>query len=543
VVPSTVLTDRLLAHGSGASSSGGSRWRWASEWFRRVLDVLRGLSSESRDALLYGCSALFAGIISFAVSIPLYRQWGRMAVGPYALAAVLMILVARRVADRSAGHELEPIDGPASESAAPATISAGAQSGRPTPRPRVGRAGDRSKAARVIAFMIVLLGATVLPLTAEVIWRTEGNAALHVQPEVTVVERAGVRAAHGMDPYRLVDRGGHILIHQDAEPTYELYYPYLPGMVLFGVLSGSKVGAGLSDARIQFLAFSALIALLALSRLPPRTDARFRSLQVMTALPTAALPLATGGDDMPVVALMLLGLVALQRRRPVLAGLALGAASSLKSTAWPLVVIALWAAYDLRRQRAVGRYSLGVVAVVVPVVVPVALRNPSAFIDNVIRFPLGLAGVSSPAASALPGHILISVVPGIHRAYVVLAGAVGAVVLVRHMIRRPPRNSAEVARLTGWVMLIAILLAPATRVGYLLYPINLFVWAWMLSRAADPAVATDGQLPPNSGSTPPYTRRREPPAVQLSSDCSNSWRENGVIPAEVVGDTTTPTSQ
>jgi hypothetical protein len=35
-------------------------------------------------------------------------------------------------------------------------------------------------------------------------------------------------------------------------------------------------------------------------------------------------------------------------------------------------------------------------------------------------------------------------------------------------------------------MLIAILLAPATRVGYLLYPIDLFVWAWMLRHAEDP---------------------------------------------------------
>ncbi len=256
---------------------------------------------------------------------------------------------------------------------------------------------------------------------------------------------------------------------------------------------------------------------------------------------------------MPVVALMLLGLVALQRRRPVLAGLALGAASSLKFTAWPLVVMALWAAYDLRTRRAIGRYAVGVVAVVVPVVVPVALRNPSAFIDNVVRFPLGLAGVSSPAASALPGHILISIFPALHRPYVAVAGVAGVVVLVRHLIRRPPRDSAEVASLTGWVMLIAILLAPATRVGYLLYPINLFVWAWMLRRSTDPAVPGEARPEADTGSTQtavpwPSTLATSPPGtgpmVQpgadqlLSSDSSNSWRENGVIPAEVVGDTT-----
>ena len=70
----------------------------------------------------------------------------------------------------------------------------------------------------------------------------------------------------------------------------------------------------------------------------------------------------------------------------------------------------------------------------------------------------------------------------------VVVGLVGGAVLVRHLIRRSPRATPPaVATLTGWVMLIAILLAPATRVGYLLYPINLFVWAWMLRQADDPA--------------------------------------------------------
>jgi hypothetical protein len=41
-------------------------------------------------------------------------------------------------------------------------------------------------------------------------------------------------------------------------------------------------------------------------------------------------------------------------------------------------------------------------------------------------------------------------------------------------------------------MLFGIVFAPATRVGYLLYPVNLFVWAWMLGRADDPAMVTDG---------------------------------------------------
>ena len=448
-------------------------WRSVAAW-------LRGLTADQRDAFLYGTSALFAGVTALAMSIPLYREWGRLAVGPYVVGTVWMLVVARR---RAAAARSSP-DGSVN--------------------------GRAWKVARLAAFLIVLLGATVVPLALEVVWASEGNAALHVQPEVLVVERAGVRAAHGQDPYQVVDRNGHILIRQNAIPVYELYYPYLPGMVVFGFSSGSKVEARLTDARIQFLVFTVIVALVALSRMRPSTDARTRSFQALTALPTAALPLATGGDDMPVVALMLLGLVALQRRRPVLAGLALGAASTLKFTAWPVVLFALFAVTDLQGRRAVGRYALSVAALVVPVVFPVAIHNPSAFIDNVVRFPLGLAGVASPAASALPGHVLVSLVPAIHRPYVLVAGVLGLAFLARYLTRKPPRDAAAVARVTGWVMLVAILLAPATRVGYLLYPINLFLWAWMFRCSDDPAIA-EGD-PPDGGSD----------AGQLPSGVSNT---------------------
>jgi hypothetical protein len=467
VVPSTVLTDRPRPQRGDPSGTGAPRWARIPAPVHRALGALGDLSPAWRDTFLYSCSAVFAALAAVAMGIPLYRQWGQLAVGPYAAAAVLMAVVAWRMgAARSRGRR----GGPA-------------------------RPAGWWRAARVAAFLIVLFGALLVPLALEVTWASEGNAALHVQPEVLVVERAGVRAAHGKDPYQVVDRDGHIVIHQTAVPTYELYYPYLPGMVIFGFSSVSKDEARLTDARIQFLFFTVLVGLFALSRLRPPTDARFRSLQILTVLPTAALPLATGGDDMPVVALMLLGLVALQRRRPVLAGLALGAASSLKFTAWPLAVLGLWAAYDLGLHRRIGHYLLGLVAIMGPVVLPVALRNPSAFVDNVIRFPLGLAGVSSPAASALPGHLLVSAYPGAHKAYVVVVGVVGVAILIRHLVKRPPHDAAGVATLAGWVMLIAIVLAPATRVGYLLYPINLFVWAWMLRRAADPALASSGDAP------------------------------------------------
>ena len=448
------------------------------------MGIVRSWSPEWRDCFLYTASAVFAALTAVAAGIPLYQEWGRLALGPYAVAAAFMALVARRA---TIARRRVASDGPTEPStAAPGGAGDDPLGEAPLPGAR------RFRVARIVALLVVLAGATVVPLSLEVVWASEGNAALHVQPEVLVVERAGVRVDAGKNPYQVVDRAGKILIHQGSEPVYELYYPYLPGMVLFGFSSGSKVEARLTDARIQFLLFTAVVSLIALSRLRPATDARFRALQVLTVLPTAALPLATGGDDMPVVALMLAGMVALQRRRPLLAGLALGAASSLKFTAWPLAFLAAWAALDRRSRRAVGRFALGVVLVVGPVVLPVALSNPSAFIDNVIRFPLGLAGAASPAASALPGHMIVTAFPGIHRAYVLALVVVGLAVLARQLIVRPPTDAAGVARLTGWVMLIAIVLAPATRVGYLLYAVNLFVWSWMLRRAADPEPADDG---------------------------------------------------
>jgi hypothetical protein len=440
--------------------------------------------SRCRPILRTGVSAAFAGATALAVSIPLYREWGRLALGPYAAATLFMAVVARRRRRASAGSTT-PVNGP----------------------------GWRS--ARLAAFVVVLLGATVVPLALEVTWATHGDASIHVQPEVLVVERAGIRAAHGHDPYQVIDRNGHILIRQGTIPVYELYYPYLPGMVVFGFSSGSKVEARLTDARIQFLLFTLIIAAIALSRIRPSSDARTRSFQALSALPTAALPLATGGDDMPVVALMLLGLVALQRRQPVLAGLALGAASTLKFTAWPVVFLALFAVRDLQRRRAVGRCGMAVALLVVPVVLPVALHNPSAFIDNVVRFPLGLAGVASPAASALPGHVLVSTFPAIHGPYVIVVTILGLAVLGRHLRLRPPRDAAAVASLTGWVMLVAILLAPATRVGYLLYPINLFLWAWMFRRSEDPA--DRGPVPEGEGTSVQVGQGQFPSGVSSTS--------------------------
>jgi hypothetical protein len=413
---------------------------------------------EEADAVLYAGSALFAELTARLSSISLYRQWGELALGPYLLAAVLSALVARsrRVA---AAAELEASGGPAA--------------GAPPPAPARRPWGPM----RIWIFVFVLVGATLLPLCLEVSWRAEGDPTAHVQPETVVVEQAAHLEARGDDPYRLVTNRGRLVDVVKGEPTYESFFPYLPLMGLFGLPSSTKEPIRLTDARIFFSMATILVVAVALGLSRGSGESRVRTLQVLTVLPTAALPLATGGDDMPIAAFLLLAMVLAQRRQPGWSGFVLGVVASMKFTAWPLAALALFAARDRNGRRAPGAMLMGMAVVAGPVVVPFILRGPHAFFENVILFPLGLSGVASPAASPLIGHLLVSAFPSLHRILPLTLALVGGALLVAHLVRHPPTDARGVLVLTGWVTLAVFTLAPSTRVGYLLYPVNFFVWS------------------------------------------------------------------
>lgn len=416
--------------------------------------VLRSWEPEEGDAALYALSALFALVTIVVSGRSLYRQWAELAVFPYLAAAVGAAAVGwfRR-------HRRRRV---------------------PEDRP-VGRTWSTP---RVALFLVALFGATLIPLSLEVAWRTDGDAAAHVQPEVSVVEQAGQRAAHGLDPYHASVRDGRPVSIVKGEPTYESFYPYLPLMTVFGLPSSLHTSPRLTDARIAFSGVTLIVVLLALTLFGSPGERKVRALQVLTVLPTAALLLATGGDDMPILAFLLLAMVLAQRRKPGWAGIVLGVVSSMKFTAWPLAALALFAARDAAGRRAPGRMALGMLAVAGPVVTPFALHNPHVFYVNVILFPLGLSGVASPAASPLPGHLLVTAFPALHHVLPIAASVLGGAVLVRYLVRRTPKTAAEVCTLAGWVLLVAILVAPATRIGYLVYPINFFLWGYMF-RGAD----------------------------------------------------------
>ncbi len=339
----------------------------------------------------------------------------------------------------------------------------------------------------------VLAGAVVGPLVSELVWRAEAVPGVHAQVEVAVVERAGDRLAAGGNPYLSHPTTVGISPSSDAKSIdAQSYYPYLPGMLPFGLLNAASGPLELGDARVSLALFTLVVGAIALATKGASVSRRGRVLQFLVVLPSGALPMVTGGDDLPVIALVLLGLVLAAKRRPVLAGLVLGVAATLKFMAWPVLLLMVLAARDEEDHPAGLRYALSAAVVALPIIAVGAAPNPAAFVENVVKFPLGIANVHSPAASPLLGQVLVSIFPHDRRAITFALLGVGLVLVAYGLKRFTPRTPAHVARFAAWTLLLATVLAPATRFGYLIYPANLFVFAFLLdSLEASKAKAID----------------------------------------------------
>ena len=177
--------------------------------------VLRGGRRSRGTPSLLGVRPV-RRVTMLAMGIPLYRQWGQLAIGPYA--------VCRRLHGRGglAGRAVAPPEPAAADAGGAAEAPSGSGPGSP-------------------ACPVALVGATVVPLALEVVWASEGNAALHVQPEVLVVERAGARGARGRIRTRWST--GTATSSSTTRPAHlRAVLPVPPGMVLFGFSSGSQGG-------------------------------------------------------------------------------------------------------------------------------------------------------------------------------------------------------------------------------------------------------------------------------------------------------------
>ncbi len=461
-------TDTMLTEASMTSPSWSATL--SSRW-RRTLAALGRVPPEAGDALLYLGGALFALLTIYTSAFPLYQVWGRMAMSPYALgalASIVLALVVGHARRRQPGRRLTPVQ------------------------------HRRAWVARIVVATSVFIGALAIPMGLEIFWRFDHVAGSHLQPEVVAVEVGGRDIAHGQDPYHPLVRLHHpAAYHAPGQPYFVGFLPYLPLMAVAGVPSDVWPNSGLSDARIFFCLITLAVAAvaLALSRVEGRR--KIRALQVLVILPLAALPLATGGDDIPVVAFLLLAVVLAQRRQPFASGLVFGIASAMKFTAWPLAALALFAARNRKGERRPLTMLAGMAVVVVPAVFPFVLRGPAALVDDVVLFPLGLSALPSTAASALPGHVLVSAFPSLSRVLPLSVGLVLAVILARHLYRHTPKTAAQVCTIAGVVLSVLILLAPDPRVGYLLYPVNFFVWSYLLAEPSpEPASADAVVMPP-----------------------------------------------
>ncbi|MGP4000445.1 glycosyltransferase 87 family protein [Streptomyces sp. 8N706] len=286
------------------------------------------------------------------------------------------------------------------------------------------------------------------------------------QLEVDVVERSGELLLEAGSPYVEVPLG------------LEDYNPYLPGMAIFGVPYALWGDGALTDARPWFAAVF-LVSMAAAARIEgprrPRSSARSHGLLRLAAFPAVALPLAVGGIDLPVIGLMCLGLALACRGSAGRAGLAVGAAAALKWTAWPLLPVVLVLVAATRGGRCALRSAGAAAAVLVLAVMPVLAAHPHAFVEHLVLFPLGEGDAPSPSASPLPGHLLATYVPG-GSALALAALAAAALAMGITVLVHPPRTVIAAADRLALGLGLAMCLAPATRFGYVVYPLLLAGW-------------------------------------------------------------------
>jgi uncharacterized membrane protein len=225
---------------------------------------------------------------------------------------------------------------------------------------------------------------------------------------------------------------------------------------------------------VWFTVVALVVAGFGLLRMQAERAARIRIFQVLFALPTGALLLATGGVDVPVIAMLLVTAVLARNERPVAAGLAGGLALAAKQTSilvLPFLVFAVPPGLPRRR------FVLIAGGVAAAIVVPFVLWDVEAFVEDAILFPLNLGQGESAAATPTLGSLVLDLFPA-HRTavtvlLVVVVVGVAGILLLRD---RTPSMAQACVRAAG-ALLTAIALAPAARAGYLVYPANLIVWA------------------------------------------------------------------
>lgn len=332
-----------------------------------------------------------------------------------------------------------------------------------------------------------LLGAVLVPL---VLLSLTGRR----QSEVIVVERSADLLVHSGVPY-LPDP----VLASD-------YNPYLPMMTLFGLPravlgNADQVSLVVGDARVWFAA-AFLCCLLACGRLlSPYGPLRLLPLAALTASPLIALALAVGGVDLPLIGVCCLAMALAARGRAWQAGLVLGFACTLKWTAWPALPVAGLLLWRLYGRRPAARATGTALVVAAAAILPLALTHARALREQVVRFPLGLTAVPTPAGSPLPGRLLAGLGAGGHALSLALLCA-GAVAVGHRLLTHPPTCAVTACDQLAAGLTLAFLLAPTGRFGYLALPTVLVLWPRLARQQAAPRPSQEPVEPRTAARAP-----------------------------------------
>lgn len=379
------------------------------------------------DLLFYGVSLAFAAGNAMFSEFYGYRVWGNFATAGYLLALLLTLLQA--------------------VSRTPLTFLLRS---RWTP---VGVAG-------LLAGVVPLL-VLVFVRNPKFVW---GNWpwSFPSQPEVWVVERSARLLFDNGTPYMDLT-----LLNRAPHP--DDYTPYGPSMTVFGLPRALFGDGPFTDARVAFAVATIGIVVLALKVMGwPKVPVL--AAQLAAVSPLTLLTIVVAGDDIPVIAMVVLATALAFRVGPATSGVAIGVVITMKLTALPALAVLAVALFATKGWRALLIFFGTVIITSAVLVLPVLLVDPAAFVEHVVLYPAGLGEAGSPAASPLPGHLIAQLGPIGHTASLVLL-ATAACALAAWVIFRPPRDPADVMLRMATGLGTAIILAPATRWGYLVYPL------------------------------------------------------------------------
>ncbi|UMP03777.1 glycosyltransferase family 87 protein [Amycolatopsis sp. EV170708-02-1] len=353
--------------------------------------------------------------------------------------------------------------------------------------------------SRWIGIGAIGLFAMILPLGMLVIRRLTGvdwlitPVSWAAQPEVWVIERSAKLLLENGTPYVDVTALGRAVEVND-------YTPYGPVMTVFGLpralLGGGPVANALTDARWMF-ALAAVACVLLTLRLLKWPKIPVSAAQLALACPLTALTWAVAGPDLAIVGLLVLSFALATTGRVVLSGLVLALVVSAKLIVAPAIVVLGVLVITRRGPRALGGFAAALVVTTLVLHVPVYLVDPKAFVEHVFRFPLGIGVIKSPAASPLPGHLIASLGPVGTAVSFALLG-IAAVAILLWLLRRPPATGSDALLRMAVGLVALIMLTPATRYGYLVYPLVLLGarLAFLAAETRETAVPGKGTAPP-----------------------------------------------